>query len=171
MADYEHSDYNWSDDIGTDDSTFGLEGRYEPLSYEQMIQGYDDEVTIIQSTSSTPPTPPQELEVSQINNLYDYLTSTNQSCFFIIYQAVILASGFVENSNGVYKINVHVDDDSIITTSDPREAIDTVLCIGGNTPLSSRQCPLNYIYIIGCDKSWFRVLQELNNIEYRIYGH
>jgi hypothetical protein len=167
MADYEHGDYNWSDDIGTDDFTYGLEGRCESLTYEQMTEGLDyEDVTVVETFSSSPP---QNLETQSLSNLYEYLTSTSQSCFFIIYQTAILASGFVERVDGDYKINVHMDDYTTITTSDPREAIDTVLCVAGNTPLSLRQCPLNYIYIAGCDKSWSRVLQELNNIKYR--GH
>lgn len=162
MADFEHGDYNWSDDIGTDDPEYGLEDRYdEPMTYEQMTEGLEDEVTHVYSTS-IPIT--MNIPNSSLIVLYEYLIATNQTCFIIMYESSILSSGFVYMSDNEYKLALHIDDSTNTIVYDPRQAIDTILCNSGNSPLSYRQCPLNYIYIPGCNKTWYKMLQELLNL-------
>jgi hypothetical protein len=165
MADYEQGDYNWSDDIGTDDSVFGLEERYESLTYEQMVRGYEDEETLIDAPANPSKSSISTLLISEssLHTLYEYLISTNQSCFFIKYDAKILASGFINKQNDNYNLSVHVDDNIFLVTQDIRGAVDAALCNVGNTPLSFRQSPLDYVYIAGCHKSWSNILNQITS--------
>jgi hypothetical protein len=165
MADYEHGDYNWSDDLGSDEYQYGLEEPRELLTYDQMIEGYEDEPILTH-------TPISQFSQMSTDILCEYLISTNQTSFQIVYDGSILASGLIEKENEQYKISVNLDirsidssnvywSNTISTTHDIRQAIDVVLQSRGNTPLSFSQCPLNYIYITGYDRPWFWTLQEI----------
>lgn len=157
MADYEHGDYNWADDISSIYSNeYNQDEAKVPQNYDQITEGYD--VEYIQSLTKT--VLPVSTTISSLNILYEYLTSTHQSCFTIEYDSVILATGFVEIIEGEYKLTVYIDD-SPVTSCEPWLIIDSVLQSLGNTPLSYRQRSLDFIYIPWIHKSWSQMFEEL----------
>jgi len=134
----------------------------EQLTYEQLVEGYEDSSILIDSYPSIT----DITLITPIDILLDYLIATSQTCFIITYQnQQILGTGFVDRINGEHKLVVNFDDENLIT-SDPRQAVDTALTYSGNTPLSFFQYPLDYIYIAGCGTNWARMLQQLTNLSY-----
>lgn len=137
----------------------------EPMSYDTMIEGYEDEATELTArvidVSST-----NHIFRSQISyhNLYEYLVSTCQTCFVISYDSIPLATGYIEYRNNEYYFVVQIDSFYSENCLTPRQTVDCALRANGNTELSLRQDPLDFIVIAGCAKSWSQMIQELQNL-------
>lgn len=163
MSDIEHGDFNWADDIQEHhgDPQDNSDGQTEILNYNEIIQGYED-------------------ELGYFYYLADYLTATNQADFYILMPPLkfVRTIGHLycqeyENGQHEYVLTgkyINSMDSTpypYYTFSNAAHLVNAARMMEGLTRLMPDENPMDHIVIWNCGKTWAQMLRELQNLESR----